>query len=370
MDIVRRHCGLALHAAAYQNSRKLHDLLVSFQRRCVDQSAARGIRAAAQRCAGQCGVKPDWVSADAAIEWAACDHCSIVTMRDADYPPLLAHLHDAPPILFVRGDPGVLSHPQIALVGSRKASATGCEISAQLARELTQSGLLVTSGLAYGIDAAAHRGALSADGRTIAVLGSGVDRIYPRPHEQLAAEITRAGALVSEFPLGSPPRAHHFPRRNRIISGLTGGTVVVEAVASSGSIITAMQALDQGREVFAVPGSIRDPRSRGCHALIKQGAKLVESAADILDEIGPRMSNAPRSKAESVAVRDSCKGSDIGERETRLLNQCGYEPTSIDTLVVRSGLTANEVSSMLLALELKGHIASCSGVSFVRKEPK
>jgi DNA processing protein len=228
--------------------------------------------------------------------------------------------------------------------------------------------LVITSGLAYGIDAAAHRGALSAGGPTIAVFGSGIDRIYPRRHEALAEQIWQTGALITEFPLGSPPRAHHFPRRNRVISGLTRGTVVVEAAASSGSLITAMQALDQGREVFAVPGSIRSPLSRGCHALIKQGAKLVESAADILDEIGhfaePDTGVRPRVAIGGDSDQDL---SDVGRKEAVLLHACGFEPTTIDALVSRSGLTANEVSSMLLTLELKGHIESCSGASFVRK---
>lgn len=219
------------------------------------------------------------------LDWLAQEQAHLVTIEDRIYPGLLREIPDPPPLMFVRGDPMIMNRPQIAITGSRNPTPAGADNAHQFAAALCQAGLVVTSGLAVGIEACAHRGALAADGATVAVAGTGADRVYPSQHLDLAHAISRAGALVSEFPLGSGPRAEHFPRRNRIISGISLGVLVVEAAPHSGSLITARLAAEQGREVFAIPGSIHSPLARGCHALIRQGAKLVESAADVLEEL-------------------------------------------------------------------------------------
>jgi DNA processing protein len=267
--------------------------------------------------------------------------------------------------LHVLGDPVCVSALQIAVVGSRNPTPAGLELAHEFAAELARHGFTVTSGLAAGIDAAAHRGALAGGGTTIAVAGTGLDRVYPTRHRQLAAEIVRAGAVVSEFPLGSPPLPESFPRRNRIISGLSRGTLVVEAALQSGSLITARAALEQGREVFAIPGSIHNPCARGCHALIRAGAKLVEDIHDILEELGPvATGNDPSASRRSE--RSATIIPQLNEPLASVLRQIDYAPTSIDTLIERTGLSSERLSPILLELEMAGHISAAPGGTYTR----
>jgi DNA processing protein len=288
----------------------------------------------------------------AALEWAEQPGRSIVTLADPDYPPQLLQIPDPPVLLYVLGDMRLLAAPSLAIVGSRNATQQGVANAERFARALSDAGLAIVSGLALGIDAAAHRGGLVGSGSTIAVLGCGADVVYPMGNEPLFAQIAESGAIVSEFPLGTPPARENFPRRNRLISGLSRGCLVIEAALASGSLITARLASEQGREVFAIPGSIHSPLSKGCHALIKQGAKLVESAQDVLEELGLEISS-PRTPHSSGVT-------------TGLLQHMGYDPCTIDTLVQRSGLTAEAISAMLLALELEGKVSSLPGGAYQR----
>ncbi len=307
---------------------------------------------------------PDAAELDRLLAWADQGGAAILPRDDPAYPPLLAQIPDAPPVLYVRGDLGVLSDPQLAIVGSRNPSPQGAETTRDLAEYLAGCGLTITSGLALGVDAAAHRGALAA-GRTIAVLGTGLDRIYPAVHLDLARRIAEVGALVSELPPDSPPRAEHFPRRNRIISGLCLGTLVTEAALGSGSLITARLANEQGREVFALPGSIHNPLARGCHALIRDGARLVESAQDILAELAPALGASlgavpPLPGAADEGLRPAEPDGDYQS----LLAALGHDPVAVDDLIRRTGLPADSVSSMLLLLELQGRVSSFPGGRF------
>jgi DNA processing protein len=306
--------------------------------------------------------EPDWSTVERDLAWQEQDGCHILTLLDPAYPPLLRELSDAPPLLFLRGDPRQLMNPQLAVVGSRNPSVIGKETAHDFSRTLAAAGLVITSGLATGVDAAAHRGALAGGGQSVAVFGTGLDRVYPASHRELAHTIVeRDGLLVSEYPPGTAPLPGNFPRRNRIISGLSLGTLVVEAALRSGSLITAGLAADQGREVFAIPGSIHNPLARGCHQLIRQGAKLVETAQDVLVELAPQLQAA-------IAVTDmDTPGTEEGgieeldEEYQRLLACLDAAPSSVDQLVMRSGLTADAVSSMLLLLELQGHVISTAG---------
>lgn len=290
----------------------------------------------------------------------------VLALGDPTYPDLLARIPDPPPLLYYVGDPEVLGQTQLAVVGSRNPTPAGRITATSFARYLVGQGLVITSGLARGIDAAAHEGALKGQGFTVAVLGTGVDRVYPSSNRALAHRIAESGIIVSEFPLGTPARPPHFPRRNRIISGLAIGTLVVEAARRSGSLITARLAAEQGREVFAIPGSIQNPMARGCHALIRQGAKLVETAADILEELPPLLgvSQMPGVAAAETGAEDDGGGLDPDYRE--LLAAMGYDPVSVDELVERTALTANVLSSMLLVLELEGHVSPVAGGQYAR----
>lgn len=308
---------------------------------------------------------PDWAGVDADQEWAAQPGRSVITRADAAYPALLSELPDPPPLLFVHGNPDVLSLPQLAMVGSRKPSRTGVETARDFSKALADAGLAISSGLALGIDAAAHRGAVDADGVTIAVMGTGPDRLYPKRNAKLAGAIVERGALVTEYPVGTPVLANNFPRRNRVISGLAVGTLVVEAALRSGSLITARLAMEQGREVFAIPGSIHNPMARGCNALIKQGAKLVETAQDIAEELAALFGVLAASDAHDDAV-SAADGNALDADYQRLLDVVGFEPTSVDSIVERSELTAEEVSSMLLLLELQGRVEAMPGGRFSR----
>jgi DNA processing protein len=298
-----------------------------------------------------------WKKIEADIHWCEQNNGHILVASDEAYPKLLHEISSAPLILYVQGDVNLLSQPQLALVGSRNPTAVGIETAEQFGFALSQAGLVVTSGLAMGIDAAGHRGALSAKGKTIAVMGTGLKQIYPRSNLALANKILLDGAVVSEFPIDTMAKAKYFPLRNRLISGLSLGVLIVEAALKSGSLITARYAIDQGREVFAVPGSIHHPLAKGCHYLIRQGAKLVESIEDILVEL-PSLRNYVLSHLPQQAVLKSGAVEDLEGSQKQFLMQIGYEPTPLDILVLRSGLTTSEVSSMLLVLELKG----CVGV--------
>lgn len=307
--------------------------------------------------------QPDWQAVERDLSWLSQPHCHAITLQDTAYPPLLKEITDPPLVLFAQGDSGLLAAKQLAIVGSRNPTPAGEQTAAEFAQHLAEVGLTITSGLAIGIDAAAHRGALTGSGRTIAVAGTGLDRVYPARHRELAHEIAARGALISEFPPGTPPRPEHFPRRNRLISGLSLGTLVVEAALQSGSLITARLAAEQGREVFAIPGSIHNPLARGCHALLRQGAKLVETAQDILEELG---AFAAWGEAPTPLVTTASPAGDHPQELLSLLHHIGFEPTAIDTLVERSGLTAELVSSMLVVLELHGQIASAPGGLYTR----
>jgi len=305
---------------------------------------------------------PDWDAVERDLVWLEQQDCHILTLDDEIYPSLLRQLFDAPPVLFLRGDFHQLENPQLAVVGSRNPSIVGKETAYDFSRAMASAGLGITSGLALGIDAAAHRGALAGGGHTIAVFGTGLDRVYPASHRDLAHDIVeRGGLLVSEYPPGTAPLPGNFPRRNRIISGLSLGTLVVEAALRSGSLITAKLAVEQGREVFAIPGSIHNPLSRGCHQLIREGAKLVETAQDVLIELAPQLQEA---LTLSTTKQEESTGSgvqELDEEYQQLLGCLGDAPCSVDRLVVRSGLTADAVSSMLLLLELQGHVVSTAG---------
>lgn len=281
------------------------------------------------------------------------------------YPRLLREIPRPPPLLYVRGDPTCLSLPQLAIVGSRNPSGGGSENAERFAHYLAERGFAITSGLALGIDAAAHRGALRAGGKTIAVMGTGIDLIYPSRHRQLAQEIVDSGgALVSEFPLGTSSHASNFPQRNRIISGLSGGTLVVEAAVQSGSLITASYALQHDREVFAIPGSIHNPLARGCHQLIRQGATLVETAQDIVDQLAGLLSYKRQEMKSARAVQPELFAEpavvdaepQLGEDEQRLLQALGYDPLPVDLLAERTGLDVGTLSAQLIGLEIKGLI--------------
>lgn len=296
------------------------------------------------------------------IAWLEQPDHHVLTCLDPEYPRLLGEIAYPPLLLFVHGDKRLLSRAQLAVVGSRNPTPAGVNTAHAFAGTLAQAGLVVTSGLALGIDGAAHRGALDADGQTIAVLGTGIDRIYPARHQPLARRIAQYGAIVSEFPLGTPAKAENFPRRNRIISGLSVGTLVVEAGLRSGSLITAHYASEQGREVFAIPGSIHSPLARGCHALIREGAKLVETARDIIDELGALVTLTQ----QHAAAQDYAPAPSTDPRLLVLLDHIGHDAVSVDTLVERSGLTPHTISSMLVEMELLGLIAACAGGRYMR----
>jgi len=299
---------------------------------------------------------PDWGRVELDLRWLESPENHCLSLRDEAYPQSLREIADPPPLLFVRGEADILPSQQLALVGSRNPSASGERHARAFARALVEAGLTVTSGLALGIDAAAHWGAVEGGGLTVAVAGTGLDQTYPRSHQKLAeAILTHGGVLVSEFPTGTPPQAANFPRRNRIISGLSLGVLVVEAALRSGSLITARMALEQGREVFAIPGSIDDPLARGCNSLIKQGAKLVETVEDILDELS--IARVP----EIPDVARQSTGGELDPELSALLKYIAYAPTSVDTLVAATGNTPEAIASLLLVLELQGHIASAEG---------
>lgn len=292
---------------------------------------------------------------DRTAEWLSHPGNRVLSLVDASYPPQLLHIPDPPLMLFVKGSLTYLHAPMIAIVGSRNATAQGIINAEKFAEHLSASGYTISSGLAAGIDTAAHRGALRGAASTVAVVGTGLDIIYPAKNKALAHEIAERGCLVSEYFLGTPSLAANFPRRNRIISGLAQGVLVIEAAAQSGSLITATMAAEQGREVFAIPGSIHSPLAKGCHQLIKQGAKLVECAQDVLDEM-PLAHRPVASTSPSHAVSVAIDG-----REEVLLNLIGYDPVHIDLLAERAQMAAGELSALLLTMEMSGVIETLAG---------
>ena len=310
--------------------------------------------------------EPDDAAIAGDLDWLKGQDRHLLTCLDPDFPPRLNDVPGGPAALFIVGDPACLRSPQIAIVGSRNPSADGKAMAGDFAAHLAAAGLTVTSGLALGVDGCAHRGALKAGGRSIAVMGTGPDRVYPAAHKALAHELADHGAVVTEFPPGVGPRAEHFPRRNRIISALSLGVLVVEAARQSGSLITARLAVEQGRDVFAIPGSIHNPMARGCHALIRDGARLVESADDILSELHWAAHPVERPSTE----RDHTSPPALEIEYTTLLEALGYAPVSVDSLVQRTGLTADVVSSMLLILELRGLVAAGAGGRYSRSPLK
>jgi DNA processing protein len=287
-----------------------------------------------------------------AADWLQDPRNGIVTLADSDYPQALLNTPDPPMLLYIKGRRELLNHAALAVVGSRNATPQGIENAEAFAVAASTAGLCIVSGLAHGIDAAAHRGGLRGAGSSIAVVGTGLDKVYPAANRELAHRLAEEGVLVSEFALGTPPLPPNFPRRNRIISGLSLGCLVIEASLQSGSLITARMALEQGREVFAIPGSIHSPQAKGCHHLIKQGAKLVECARDILEELGLAAATpAPKSAPAKTHP---------------LFKHLGYDPTDMDSLAQRSGLTIEALSAILLQLELDGSVAVLPGGLYQR----
>ena len=313
---------------------------------CIISGMAHGIDAAAHR---------------GALQGRGSSIGVVGTGLDKVYPAAnrdLAHELAARVLWYVRGRLDLLNHSALAMVGSRNATPQGIVNAEAFAKSFSAAGLCIISGMAHGIDAAAHRGALRGQGSSIAVIGTGLDKVYPAANRDLAHALAQQGALISEFPLGTPPLPANFPRRNRIISGMSLGCLVVEASLQSGSLITARLALEQGRDVFAVPGSIHAPQSKGCHALLKQGAKLVESAQDILEELGGLLI--------TPSLNSVTQGIDIQGTDYALLEHLGFDPVDVETLRVRSGLTIAELSAMLLTLELSGHVSTIPGGLYQR----
>ena len=308
----------------------------------------------------------DHAAIDADLAWLERSGARIIPCTASEYPPLLASTSRAPPALYVLGDVAALTSPQLAMVGARDCSASGRSTAQAFAQQFARNGLTVTSGLALGIDAASHEGALSANGRTIAVCGCGLDSVYPRRNTALAARIREQGALVSEFPPRTQPLPAHFPQRNRVISGLSFGTLVVEAASTSGSLITAQCALEQGREVFAIPGSIHNPLSQGCHKLIREGARLVESAAEVLSEVTNFLSVQPLAQGSNMSGSAASSTCALDKEYEILLDALGFEPASIDVLVARTAIPGASVASMLLILELQGRVAPHAGGRYGR----
>lgn len=309
------------------------------------------------------GLKsPDWAAADSDQRWLETAGRALITIDDPRYPTRLREIAAAPIALFTLGRVDLLDAPQIGIVGARAATAQGCENARSFAAGLARGGFTITSGLAIGIDGAAHRGALEAEGATIAVCANGLDRVYPARHRDLAHQIAEQGLMISEFPPGTAPRAEHFPRRNRIISGLSLGVLVVESSRASGSLITARLAAEQGREVFAIPGSIHNPLAQGCHALIRDGARLVESPADIFEELGlPPPESVTPGRAEPEP-QDPVRAS--------ILAALGHDALSLDLLIEKLDIPVAALHEALLALELTGRVSAAPGDIFSRIEKR
>lgn len=309
-------------------------------------------------------LSPDWKDIENDLIWLDKPDHHLINIFDKRYPPLLKEVHDAPVLLFINGNPDIICNNQLGIVGSRNPSRGGRSTAYKFSGQLSKYGITVTSGMALGIDYQAHLGALDINGKTIAILGNGPDIVYPARHQDLAERIIDNGALISEFPTGVKPLAINFPRRNRIISGLSIGVLVIEAARQSGSLITANFAVEQGREIFAIPGSINNPLTKGCHFLIKQGAKLVEDLQDIIDELSPFIhSTFPCIEPEK---NNADPDWEMDKDYQQLLSFIAYEPVTIDDMIAHTGLTTAVVSSMLLILELRGLVTSGPGGFYSR----
>jgi len=310
---------------------------------------------------------PDWERIEKELEWESRGTNKIITLDSSDYPSLLKEIADAPAVIYAHGNHSLLKAEQLAIVGSRNPSHSGRDNAHQFAKHLSNRGLTITSGLALGIDYESHRGALASQAPgTIAVVATGVDRVYPARHKKIAHEIVENnGVIISEYPLGIAPKKENFPRRNRIISGLSLGTLVIEAAQKSGSLITARLAAEQSRDVFAIPGSIQNPLAKGCHQLIREGAKLVETAEHILEELDQIRSVVNKSNNDDI---QKIHADNLTPAYLKLLESVGFEPTTVDEIVQRSGLTIDSVSSMLLVLELQDYVISLPGSVYSRTQ--
>lgn len=291
---------------------------------------------------------------------------AVLTYLDPDYPAPLRTIPDPPPLLYLQGTLLETDRHAVAIVGTRKVSAAGRELAEELAHDLAAMGFTIVSGLARGVDAAAHRGAIAGKGRTLGVMGCGLDRTYPAEHRQLRQAIAHQGAVLSELPLGAAPHSYHFPRRNRLISGLALGVVVTEAAIESGSLITARLAGEQGREVFAVPGFVKADNSRGPNSLIRDGARLVESARDVVDELRPQLDAAFRRRLDERVEARPESHLQLGTQETLVYDALNAMPQSVDEVIRRTGLAAFHVTPILLSLELKNCIRQLPGLQYVR----
>mgnify|MGYP001290722645 CR=1 FL=1 len=292
------------------------------------------------------------------------EHVDVRSVLDQTYPARLRMIADPPPLLYITGTLTEQDELAVAIVGARRATAAGRAMTEELSRDLAGAGMTVVSGLARGVDAAAHRGALAAQGRTIAVLGCGIDRTYPPEHERLRRQIEEQGAIISEVPMGAPPHSHHFPRRNRIISGLSMGVVVTEAAVGSGSLITARLAIEQGREVFAVPGFVKEDTSRGTNALLKEGAALVERAQDVIDAILPQLEPALRLRLQPAQEKRE-QSRQLSKEEQRVHDALSYEPRTVDDVIASTGLSVSSVMASLLSLELNQRIKQLPGQRYI-----
>ena len=311
-------------------------------------------------------TSPDWKTVEQTLKWAKSNDNHILLISQKNYPELLKQISSPPPILFIKGQRELLNDIQLAIVGSRNPTVDGRETAWQFAHHLAQNGMVITSGMALGIDTQSHTGALASGGKSIAVAGTGLNRIYPARNKKLAWQLIEQGAIISEYPLDTGPLKANFPQRNRIISGLSVGTLVVEAALKSGSLITAKEALEQGREVFAIPGSIHNPLARGCHQLIKAGAKLVETAEDILEELSSlmlasRLADTPdlfsTTKQDKIPEPDPL----LPKIQQQILKNIGYTPVAVDGIIERSGLNAADVNANLVLLEINDYIQSHPG---------
>ena len=317
---------------------------------------------------------PDEAKIESDLQWLADPDHHLLCWNDDDYPVLLRRISNPPATLFVDGDPGCLWQPQIAVIGSRNPTAGGLDHARDFAATLARQGMTITSGLASGIDTAAHVAALDVGALTIAVNGTGLDRVYPNSSRNVARRICTQGAMISELPLGSPPKREHFPSRNRIISGLSLAVLVIEAGLNSGTLITARKAAEQGRDVFALPGSLNNPMAKGCHRLIREGARLVETTSDIMQELGPLAAELQMEIRQRLELVDDSPEKPVKTQHT-LLNDTDYrkvwdvlsfDPKPVDVIIEQSGLSAREISSMLLMMELKGMVKNHGNGRYVR----
>jgi len=358
---------LGARGVGYAGARRLIDAFGSIQAVCSAPAAAlKPYLENLPDAVRSLGADADETAVAEIEQWlAVSEQNHLIPFTDPRYPRLLKEIPDPPVLFYAKGNTGLLEQPLMAMVGSRNPTADGIHNARAFSAYLCSAGLGIVSGMATGIDAQAHQGALDADGDTVAVIGTGIDRIYPARHKQLAHDIAERGLIISEFPLGTPPARSNFPRRNRLISGLSLGVLVVEAAAKSGSLITARMAGEQGREVFAIPGSIHAPLAKGCNRLIRQGAKLVESGRHIIEELGP-ISGVLKDAPEGAKEQPETAKTGLSDELESLYRHLGHDPQTLDQLIARSGLTAAQVSSILSQLEIQG-LAECQhGGKFIR----